>query len=29
MGFFEKSGFGAVSKTYDLYGIRHIDMELQ
>lgn len=26
--FYEKCGFGAVSKPYDLYGCPHIDMEL-
>ena len=27
-GFYEKCGFHAVSKPYDLYGIEHVDMEL-
>ena len=28
-GFYEKCGFKAVSKSYDLYGIEHIDMEYE
>ena len=27
--FYEKCGFKAISKPYDLYGIPHIDMEIK